>query len=91
MGESSIFAHSSSRVRIHATYEPFFSTVIDWAGVIVSFQVGHRRRILVSVAGGRDGVANRLGKVKQQPANSSDNSKVNRELSAGKSQEGGNA
>ena len=53
--------------------------------------MGHRRRILVSVAGGRDGIANRLGKVKQQPANSSDNSKVNRELSAGKSQEDGNA
>ena len=35
-------------------------------------QVGHRRRILVSVAGGRDGVANRIGKVKQpQPTKAS--------------------
>ena len=38
--------------------------------------MGHRRRILVSVAG-RDGVASRLGKVKQPAANkSSSDSKV---------------
>ena len=40
-------------------------------------KVGHRRRILVSVAG-RDGVAGRLGKVKQPAAkgNSSSDGKV---------------